>query len=851
MMNKAMKRKNYQSIFLQVAMFLHLAFLTTTAWAQQDMIVTGYYAISGTQGRNNSEQFTMLVDGDKTTQWCVTERDLPFFVEFNSTEAFVPTGYVMTTGSDNAIYAGRNPLSWVIKAKVNLTDTEWTTISTVENDAILQDENTTDYEFPITNSTRTAYKFFRMEVSAVHSGDSKPIFQMAELQFRGYTYEFVNLGLPSGTLWATCNIGANSPEEYGDYFAWGETKTKANFYADNYQYFEGTNYWITKYCTNSSFGDVDNKTELEPMDDAATANWGSDWQMPSGEQFEELIDTNYTTTEWTALNGVNGRLVTSKVNGDSIFLPAGGYFNWYFREIGSFGHYWSRSLYENHWGSNGKGLYFYREELLRDFCGRQYGRSVRPVRVQDVQYLENRVELSSLTGDYIVQDGEVLTGTLNGNYKISIADGATITLYNVTINGVDNGNNIWAGITCLGDATIILANGTINTVEGFCRYYPAIYVPQEKTLTIRGNGILNATGGDNSAAIGGGYGGTCGNITISDGIVIATGGNNSPGIGSGTNDNTNGHDASCGNITITNDVTYVIAKKGSSTAPTSIGAGSDGATCGTVTIGGDIYPDGITSSPYTFIPERNVILADGIAYPYEEDYDANTATYTKTLGSDRVGRFQAWFVPFDYIITAADIEKFYFYKINMIANALTPGEGEVTDDIWVFLTRIGEGSVLSANMPYVYKPKEAIPNYEFTSSNVTLKAPETGVLLTMQTAEDIYTIYGTYANTTPAASDPFYYISYYGRINLGNSGTLTVGPYRWIMRKVNKYGDATNYAPEMHFFDDMEDPTSIHNIQYANHNEAEAWYSLDGVRLTTKPNAKGIYIHNKRKEIIQ
>lgn len=845
-----MKRKSNQSILMRATMIVLLALFTITAWAQQYPIVTGYYAISGTPGHNSSEQFTMLVDGDKTTQWCVAERSLPFFIEFHSTEAFVPTGYVMTTGTDNATNTGRNPLSWIIKAKANLTDTEWTTIASVENDAVLQDENSTDYEFPLTNSTNTAYQYFRLEVSAVHASGDNPTFQLAELQFRGYTYEYVDLGLPSGTLWATCNIGANSPEEYGSYFAWGEAQTKSAFNADNYQYYTGTDGWITKYCTNNSFGDVDNKTELEPMDDAATTNWGSSWQMPSGEQFEELINSDYTTTLWTTQNGINGILVTSNTNSDSIFLPAGGYYNRYFREIGSFGHYWSRSLFENRWGSNGKGLYFSQEGVTRDFMGRQYGRCVRPVRVQE--NLENKVNLSTLTGDYTAQDGEVLTGTLNGNYRISIADGATVTLHNVTINAVNNDNYMWAGITCLGDATIILAAGTINIVEGFSRYYPAICVPQEKTLTITGSGILNATGGDNSAAIGSAYGGTCGNITISGGIVIATGGSNAPGMGSGSNDTSNGHDASCGNITITNDVTYVVAKKGNSSAPTSIGAGGDGTSCGTVTIGGVVYPDGMTTSPYTFIPGRNVMLADGTAYPYEEDYDANTATYTKTLGSDRVGRFQGWFVPFDYTITAADEEKFSFYKINMIANSSEPGESETVDKIWVFLTRIGEGSVLHANYPYVYRPKEAVTSYEFTSSNVTLKAPDTGILLTMQTAEDIYTVYGTYANTRPVANDPFYYVNIYGEISFSSRGNITVGPYRWIMRKASKNGDTTSYAPEIRFFDDEEeDPTSIHNSQYIIYNEAEAWFMLDGVRLATKPTAKGIYIHNKRKEIIQ
>ena len=140
-------------------------------------------------------------------------------------------------------------------------------------------------------------------------------------------HEYVDLGLPSGTLWATCNVGANSPEEYGDYFAWGETEPKSDYSMLTYKYFKDPYGTMTKYCTDSDYGTVDNKTELEPSDDAATVNWGSNWQIPSTEQLRELYNINYTTTTWTTLNGKYGRKITSKRNGNSIFLPAAGYRN--------------------------------------------------------------------------------------------------------------------------------------------------------------------------------------------------------------------------------------------------------------------------------------------------------------------------------------------------------------------------------------------------------------------------------------------------------------------------------------------------------------------------------------------
>ncbi|MBQ8864899.1 MAG: hypothetical protein IJ020_02000 [Bacteroidaceae bacterium] len=195
-------------------------------------------------------------------------------------------------------------------------------------------------------------------------------------------HEWVDLGLPSGTLWATCNVGANSPEEYGNHFAWGETQPKTSYNWSTYKYCKGSASTMTKYCTNSSYGTVDNKTELEPSDDAATANWGNNWQMPSLEQLKELYNSSYTTTTWTTMNGVYGRKITSKSNGNSIFLPAAGRrFDTSLNYAGSFGLYWSRSLYAGH-SNNVYVLFFNSRNIFTGNDSRCYGRSVRPVRVK-------------------------------------------------------------------------------------------------------------------------------------------------------------------------------------------------------------------------------------------------------------------------------------------------------------------------------------------------------------------------------------------------------------------------------------------------------------------------------------
>ena len=195
-------------------------------------------------------------------------------------------------------------------------------------------------------------------------------------------HEYVDLGLPSGTLWATCNVGASSPEEYGDYFAWGETEPKNDYNWSTYKYCKGSYDTMTKYCTNSNYGSVDNKTELEPSDDAATANWGSGWQMPSREQYEELYNSSYTTTTWTTINGVEGRMITSKIHGNSIFLSATGYCSdTSLNFAGSYCYYWSRSL-NTSYSDSACFLYFSSSNIGANYSSRYYGRSVRPVRVK-------------------------------------------------------------------------------------------------------------------------------------------------------------------------------------------------------------------------------------------------------------------------------------------------------------------------------------------------------------------------------------------------------------------------------------------------------------------------------------
>ena len=271
------------------------------------------------------------------------------------------------------------------------------------------------------------------------------------------------------------------------------------------------------------------------------------------------------------------------------------------------------------------------------------------------------LDLSTVTADTVIADNTTVTGTLGANVKISIADGATVTLKAVTINGTDGDSYKWAGLTCAGGATITL-EGT-NTLKGFWKYYPGVFVPKGKTLTIKGSGSLNAsnvkaagiggccvdatsgiqkeqgscgtivieggtitaTGGENAAGIGCGNGSDCDGVTIKGGTVTATGGTTAAGIGSAQTESScgdilisggtvtatggvyaagvgtgRGDNSKCGAITVATTVTKLKATKGEY-ATNSVGRARDGSSvCGTVTIGG--VEGAITTSPYTYEP---------------------------------------------------------------------------------------------------------------------------------------------------------------------------------------------------------------------------------------------------------
>jgi uncharacterized protein (TIGR02145 family) len=222
------------------------------------------------------------------------------------------------------------------------------------------------YEVPIGNHTfpKEAVDSTYMEVAAVNSATHEepieaPKTKKAELTGKINGYEYVDLGL--NVKWATCNVGASSPSDFGNYYAWGETTTTSDYSSSN----------------SKTYGKSINDIKGNSQYDAARANWGGDWRMPTKEEMQELIDK--CTWTWTKQNGVNGFKVTSKVNSNYIFLPVAGCRGGSsLRNAGSYGGYWSSTPFES---SSNLAYYldFNSSNHYMYHYYRYFGQSVRPV----------------------------------------------------------------------------------------------------------------------------------------------------------------------------------------------------------------------------------------------------------------------------------------------------------------------------------------------------------------------------------------------------------------------------------------------------------------------------------------
>lgn len=245
----------------------------------------------------------------------------------------------------------------------------------------------TSCSYSIESKKISAAKLYNLTGAPVSSTVTGTVDEWLPAQNMHNGHEYVDLGLPSGTLWATCNVGATNPEDYGDYFAWGETvgygdniSDRQRFDWTSYKWAEDSHITLTKYNYNSDYGTiVDNKISLDKQDDAASVNWGGSWQMPTKEDFDELLDN--CVWSWTIKNGTYGYTVSA--NGVCIFLPAAGQCNeeYLYYSKNSIGYYWTSTLDNNTIRSSYNAYYLLFDNSLHitHYNSRCIGRTVRPV----------------------------------------------------------------------------------------------------------------------------------------------------------------------------------------------------------------------------------------------------------------------------------------------------------------------------------------------------------------------------------------------------------------------------------------------------------------------------------------
>ena len=466
------------------------------------------------------------------------------------------------------------------------------------------------------------------------------------------------------------------------------------------------------------------------------------------------------------------------------------------------------------------------------------------------------IDLSNVTEATTANNGDVLTGTLANNVRISIDEGATVTLNNVTINGSNSSSYYWAGITCKGNATIILTG--VNFVKGFHQYYPGIHIPKDKTLTIQGSGSLTAcsngncagigagesealacgnivieggtiiaTGGDNAAGIGGGDIASCGDISINGGNITATGGENGAGIGSGFWN-------SCGDISITGGT--IIATGGSNAA--AIGCGYGG-TCGTVTIGG-INKGSISASPYTYLA-----LADN------EDNSStltlfNNITADVTLRNRKLykdGEWNTLCLPFNVTISGSPLA-------GATLKELVAGQSNLAADGKLTLT-FTDASSIEAGKPYLIKwdkgSGDDIDSPFFNGVTITSVEP-TPVLFANALGSGDCSFVGQYKPfvITSSNKNTIVMLSSGSRIGYSNNVPRTLRSMRahFVIPTTTSAPAMTDYAIDF----DGEASTAMKAIENGQWVIDNVYYDLAGRRVVQP--TKGLYISNGKKVMI-
>lgn len=333
---------------------------------------------------NSSDDAEVVLKGAETTVIATPDKNYEFagwFLDGSTTAVSNDANYTFTVSEDMALVAKFIPCPVV---SISYSENGKAAIAnTAENSVIVL----TGTDVTVTATPDKGFELYGWFADGAEAPVSKELTYTfpanknvklyAEFRRTLNGHEYVDLGLPSGLKWATCNVGAAAPENAGGYYAWGETEEKDDYSWKTYKYYDDVYATVTKYCIHERFGLVDGEKTLEAMDDVANVKWGATWRMPTYEEQQELC--KHCTWEWTTVNDVYGYKVTGP-NGNSIFLPAAGYKNDgnIFNKV-SCGYYWSSSVLKK---SCNRALYlqFHSEEYTKgDFSRRYSGRNVRPV----------------------------------------------------------------------------------------------------------------------------------------------------------------------------------------------------------------------------------------------------------------------------------------------------------------------------------------------------------------------------------------------------------------------------------------------------------------------------------------
>ena len=307
-------------------------------------------------------------------------------------------------------------------------------------------------------------------------------------------YAYVDLGLPSGTKWATCNVGASQPEDYGNYYAWGETETKDIYNWTTYKWSDAKGTIFSKYVQDPAYGTIDNKTNLDTEDDAATANWGEGWRTPNTSEWTEL--RNNCTWAWTTRNGIKGKLVTSNKNGNSIFLPAAGRMDGN-KLVGAVlsGRYQTSVKGGNNLTYHYHGTYFSPATLGNGAMSRCYGLSIRAV------YGPKTISKPGITIDNITQTSDTsicIVGRLTSEGGSNIIEHGVVYSTN-SHPTIENANK------CVSNGGIYRFTCNITGLQADRTYYARAYATNaagtayssQKTVKVLSTTLSNPTGIEN------------------------------------------------------------------------------------------------------------------------------------------------------------------------------------------------------------------------------------------------------------------------------------------------------------------------------------------------------------------